>query len=149
MSNDSCRTSVKTSKSHIFFSLVPGHCVKLGRTCNQSSLHFHLINYPTGALMILSTLSPQSPPSLFLCQVTKLLALQCAACRLRGQQTSTDVKWVFSLFSSLTEVLCVIRSEFCRRRQLSDDVCVAHQLGEHMAVRLEFRVKQVPLRCQS
>lgn len=49
---------------------------------------------------------------------------------------------------SLVEALCVTWSEFDSGRHLSDDVCAAHELGEHVAVPLDIRIKQIPLWCR-
>lgn len=46
---------------------------------------------------------------------------------------------------SLLEAFRVTRREFDSSRKLSNDVCVAHQLGEHVAVLHDIRTKQIPL----
>lgn len=61
-----------------------------------------------------------------------------------AQPTESAESSACGVLSSM-EAVCVVCSEFYSSRQLSDDVCVAHQLGEHMAVPADIREKQIPL----
>lgn len=132
-------TLVTTSESNIFFSSVFCGC----RSNHSNFSHFHVINNPTGAVRVpssrgstevITALPLHSGSSGTVC-----VALCEVACSKHSQMSA-----LCSLLS-LTETLCVRQSEFDTSRQMSDDVCIAHQLGEHVVVPHDIRTKQIAL----
>lgn len=102
-----------------------------------AGLRFCLINYPAAALR-----APSGQRE----SISQVTALKLSRCM--EQQTFPRRRDVSSVccVRSLLEALCVVLSELDSSRKLSDDVCAAHQLGEHVAVPHDIRIEQIPLR---
>lgn len=107
---------------------------------SEQTIHFYRINNPPGAR---PSAGPHAGCCLSMSQVTTLVWRRvCAAAS--SSKHSSHRSLVCGVLS-LVEALCVARNEFDSGRELSDDVCAAHELCEHVAVLGDIRIKQTSL----